>query len=94
MKKRQVIKPNGSSLDCEMNEMESETAMEIDNENAESEEAVDSERNITDISLRMKKSAGINADTTSQSGEKGTESSLGCVVQNSNLADVCHIVEC
>lgn len=94
MKKRQEIKPNRSSLDCEMNEMESEKAMEIDNENSESDEAVDSECNITDISLRMKKSAGINADTSSQSDDKGTESSSGYVVQNSNLAEVCHIVEC
>lgn len=88
MKKRQEVKPNGSSLDCEMNEMESEKSVENDNENSESDEVIDSECNITDISLHLRKSVGINADTTSQSDEKSTESSSRFVVQNSNLDEI------
>lgn len=89
LKKTQDENHNGTAPGSKKTEMEEEKFMANDgDENLDSDEAIDLDGNISDISSRMRRNANINPEMTSQSDEKSVELSSRFVVQNSELPEV------
>ncbi|KAI5664979.1 hypothetical protein M9H77_24302 [Catharanthus roseus] len=89
LKKTQDENHNGTAPGSKKTEMEEEKFMANDgDENLDSDEAIDLDGNISDISSRMRRNANINPEMTSQSDEKSVELSSRFVVQNSELPEI------